>query len=432
MRGLRRLCGAGAALALALTSTGCAVLLPPSEGSADVVTTWAISGGGEEELMPGQGEKFAQRTGRRMHTQFFQNDPYKNKLWVSMGSGTPPDTFFGWGGGALHAFINAGKVADLAPAMRQHPEWRNNFLPSVMSPVDLRGGTYGIPVGGIQPVLLYFNKDVYARTGLRPPRTWNELLDQIPRLQQAGYLPISLGGADSWTYLMWEEAIVDRVAGPETFQAVLDGKPGAWLNPDIIKANTLLQDLVRSGAFGDAFASTSAELGQQRTLLASGRAAMMVHLGSGYSDLLGDNETWVREGHLGWTRFPAVEGGKGHPDNLVGNPTTFMSATAGPDQHDAVEFLRQELSSPAYTRAILERGDVPPVTGIEEQLRTSEDADYMTFVYELAKNAPHFQQSWDQALPPGPAQNVLINLQKLFLEQIGPEEFSQLMEESSR
>ncbi|RRO20403.1 extracellular solute-binding protein [Saccharopolyspora rhizosphaerae] len=432
MRGLRRLCAMGAAVALALTSTGCAVLLPPSQGSADVLTSWAISGGGEEELMPVEGEKFQQRTGRRVQTQFFQNDPYKNKLWVSMGSGTPPDTFFGWGGGALQAFIDAGKAADLAPTMREHPEWRANFLPSVMSPVDIDGGTYGIPIGGIQPVLLYFNKDVYAATGLQPPRTWNELLHQVPRLQQAGYLPIALGGADAWTYLMWEEAVVDRVAGPEAFQAVLDGEPGAWLNPDIIKANTMLQELVRTGAFGDAFASTSAELGQQRTLLASGRAAMMVHLGSGYSDLLGDDEQWVREGHLGWARFPAVEGGKGHADNLVGNPTTFMSATAGPDQQAAVDFLRQELSSPDYTRGTLERGDVPPVTGMEDELRASEDADYMTFVYELAKNAPHFQQSWDQALPPGPAQNVLINLQKLFLDQISPEEFSQLMEESSR
>lgn len=432
MRGLRRLCAMGAALAFALTSTGCAVLLPPSEGSADVVTTWAISGGGEEELMPAEGEKFQQRTGRRMQTQFFQNDPYKNKLWVSMGSGTPPDAFFGWGGGALQAFIDAGKVADLGPAMREHPEWRQNFLPSVMSPVDINGGTYGIPVGGIQPVLLYFNKDVFARVGLQPPRTWEELLDQIPEFQWAGVLPIALGGADSWTYLMWEEAIVDRVAGPEAFRDVVEGKPGAWLNPDIIKANAMLRDLVRTGAFGNAFASTSAELGQQRTLLASERAAMMVHLGSGYSDLLGDDEKWVREGHLGWAPFPAVEGGKGDPANLVGNPTTFMSATAGPDQREAVEFLRQELSSDAFTEGRLKRGDVPPVTGIEDQLRASEDAGFMTFVYDLTKNAPHFQQSWDQALPPGPAQNVLINLQKLFLDQISPEEFSQLMEESSR
>ncbi|GAB3690112.1 ABC transporter substrate-binding protein [Saccharopolyspora tripterygii] len=432
MRGLRRLSAVAAVLAAALTSTGCAVLLPPSEGSTGVITSWAISGGGEEELMPGQGERFQQRTGRPVQTQFFQNDPYKNKLWVSMGSGTPPDAFFGWGGGALEEFIEAGRVADLAPAMREHPEWRQNFLPSVMSPVDIGGGTYGIPVGGIQPVLLYFNEDVYAETGLRPPRSWNELLDQVPRLQEAGYLPIALGGADSWTYLMWEEAIVDRVAGPGAFQAVLDGEPGAWLNPDIIRANTMLQNLVRRGAFGNAFASTSAELGQQRTLLASGRAAMMVHLGSGYSDLLGDDEDWVREGHLGWAPFPAVEGGKGDPANLVGNPTTFMSATAGPDAEEAVDFLRQELSSDAFTQGRLARGDVPPVTGIEDQLRASDDADYMTFVYDLAKNAPHFQQSWDQALPPGPAQNVLINLQKLFLEQISPQEFSELMEESSR
>lgn len=433
MRGrLRRLCAIGATLSVSLVASGCAALLPPSEGNAGSLTTWAISGGGEEELMPAEAEAFEERTGRQMRTQFFQNDPYKNKLWVSMGSGNPPNTFFGWGGGTLEAFIDAGEAADLGPEMNEHPEWREKFLPSVMSPVEQRGGTYGVPVGGIQPVMLFHNKEVFEQVGVRPPKTWGEMIDLIPKFKEAGILPISLGGADSWTYLMWEEAVVDRVAGAQAFQDVLDGKPGAWMNPDIIKANRMLQDLVDMGAFGNSYSSTSAELGTQRALLNSGRAAMMLHLGSAYSELLGDDEEWVREGNLGWSAFPAVAGGKGDPDNLVGNPTTFMSVTKGPDQEETIDFLREELSSDRFVRGRLARGDVPPVRGVEDELAQSEDSEFLTDVYELTEKAPHFQQSWDQALAPRPAQEVLINLQKLFLKQITPVEFSRAMEEVSR
>ncbi|MGP4020892.1 ABC transporter substrate-binding protein [Saccharopolyspora sp. 5N708] len=433
MRGrVRRLCAVGTAILVALVSTGCTALLPPAEGSNAVLTAWAISAGGEEELLPPAAEAFERRTGKPIQVQFFQNDPYKNKLWVSMGSGNPPDAIFGWGGGPLKTFVDAGKIVDLAPQMRADPQWRQRFLPSVMGPVDQDGHTYGVPIGSIQPVVLFYNKDVFESVGLQPPRTWQQLTAAVPRLQQAGYIPISLGGADAWTYLMWEEALVDRVAGPEAFQAVLDGKPGAWQNPDIVRANRMLQDLVQQGAFGDSFTSTSAELNQQTALVTSGRAAMTLHLGSAYPTMLENAPDFVRNGRLGWLPFPAVEGGRGDPANLFGNPATFMSATTGPRQDEAVDFLRHEVSSPEYSEGTIARGEVPPVVGIEDRLRTAENSDWLLFVYDLAKNAPHFQQSWDQALPPGPAQNLLTNLQKLFLEQITAQEFSSEMEESPR
>ena len=35
------------------------------------------------------------------------------------------------------------------------------------------------------------------------------------------------------------------------------------------------------------------------------------------------------------------------------------------------------------------------------QLATSEQAPFLTFAYDMIKNAPSFQLSWDQALPAG-------------------------------
>ena len=39
------------------------------------------------------------------------------------------------------------------------------------------------------------------------------------------------------------------------------------------------------------------------------------------------------------------------------------------------------------------------------------------------QNAPHFQLSWDQALPPQQATELLTNLSQVFLGQITPDQF---------
>ena len=42
---------------------------------------------------------------------------------------------------------------------------------------------------------------------------------------------------------------------------------------------------------------------------------------------------------------------------------------------------------------------VPPVRGIDERLEQSDSAEYLEAVHEMVASAPHFQLSWDQALP---------------------------------
>jgi len=45
----------------------------------------------------------------------------------------------------------------------------------------------------------------------------------------------------------------------------------------------------------------------------------------------------------------------------------------------------------------------------------------------MVKDAPHFQLSWDQALPSDQAQPLLDNLSRIFLGEITPEQFAEAM-----
>jgi raffinose/stachyose/melibiose transport system substrate-binding protein len=70
---------------------------------------------------------------------------------------------------------------------------------------------------------------------------------------------------------------------------------------------------------------------------------------------------------------------------------------------------------------------VPVVQGIESKLEASPDKDFLTFVYGMAKNAPSFTLSWDQALSPAQGDAMLSNLDQIFLKKISPEQFASTM-----
>ena len=72
---------------------------------------------------------------------------------------------------------------------------------------------------------------------------------------------------------------------------------------------------------------------------------------------------------------------------------------------------------------MLDAGSVPPITGLEDKIAASADAEYLDFAYTMVGDAPHFQLSWDQALPPQQATELLTNLSQIFLGQITPEQF---------
>jgi len=283
-----------------------------------------------------------------------------------------------------------------------------------------------VPNNSMQPVFLFSNKDLLAQVGAQPPKTWDELMALVPKLTAAGIAPFSLGGQSKWPQLMWEEYLVDRIGGPEVFDAVAANKPGAWSDPAILDANRKIQQLVSAGGFVKGFNSISTDSNADLALLYTGKAAMYL-MGSWAFPTIKEAAPEFASGKLGYTGFPAVPGGKGNPADIVGNPANFWSVSAratGAQKQAAVKYLREGVMNDTYVDALLAGGSVPPVTGIEAKLAKTRDPQYLSYVYGLARNAPNFQLSWDQALSPGQADALLNNLDQLFLGRITPEQFS--------
>ena len=354
----------------------------------------------------------------------FGNDPYKQRLRTAINSPQAPDLFFNWGGGNLKEYVDADRIEDLTPLLDENPELRDAFLPSVLAGAELDGKTYGLPMRGMQPVMLFFNKSVLDSAGVAVPTTWDELLTAVDGLKGAGVTPIALAGNQPWTELMWAEYLLDRVGGPEVFQNIRDGKEGGWEQPEVVEAMGMLTDLIDRGAFGSDFASVGYDVGGASTILAQGDAGFHLMGSWEYTNQLGAEPEFVTSGDLGWTTFPAVTGGAGDPSNLVGNVSNFYSLTADSGNKEAAEeFLTTALTDEKYISDLIAAGDVPPVAGVRDQLEAADNADYTTFIYDQTLEAENFQLSWDQDLSADQATQMLESLSRLFLGELDAQGF---------
>lgn len=417
--GKRRFAAAAAGLAALLAfTTGCGSAGPGSK--SDGVSAWALTGAFE----PAFRTSFESA---KINGQFFGNDAYKQKIRSAVGADQAPTLIWSWGnGGMLKSWVDAGKIYDLSPDVQANPKLTSRYLPSVMKAGQLNGKTYALPNNAVQPVILFYNKDLFAQLNVQPPKTWDDLMALIPKFNNAGIAPLSIGGQSKWPELMWEEYLVDRIGGPEVFNAVAANKPGAWSDPAFLRANQMIQQLVDAKGFVNGFKSIATDSNADTALLYTNRAAMYL-MGSWAFPTIKQANPQFAQSKLGWTTFPTVPGGKGDPTDIVGNPANFwsVSAKATEDQKKtAVKYLSDDVMSDANVDKLLSLGAVPPVNGIQDKLAKTQDPQYLSFVYNMAAGAPNFQMSWDQALSPGQADALLTNLDLLFGKQITPEQFA--------
>ncbi|ARC56139.1 putative sugar-binding periplasmic protein [Frondihabitans sp. 762G35] len=361
----------------------------------------------------------------QINAQYFANDAYKTKIRTSVGAGSAPTIIYSWAGGTLDSYVKAGKVADLTS---ETASIKSKYNSSVFDLGVVDGKTYAVPMDPSYPVLLYFNKSVLAKAGVSAPTTWDELLAAIPKLKSAGVLPFALAGGSKWPELMWEEYLVDRVAGPDAIKAIAAGKKNAWSDPGIIKANTMLQQLVSAGAFGSDYNSVVADSNADAALLYTGKAAMLLQGAWAYSTFQTSAADFTKSS-LGYSNFPSVSGGKGDPANIVGNVSGYFSVSANASaaqKKTAIAYLTQGTFNDAYTKRLLDGGQVPPIKGVSSQISGGSDS-FVGKTASLIDSAPNFQMSWDQALPSAEATALLTNLDQLFTKSITPTQFSDAM-----
>ncbi|MCM2516307.1 extracellular solute-binding protein [Streptomyces griseoincarnatus] len=422
----RTLLGLAAAVPVSAALAACGGSSGPGKGGA--ATYWYLNGQPQEGVRAGAVDAFNKaHPDTQIEDTTYQNDAYKTKIKTAIGAGQAPTVIWGWGGGTLRAYAEAGQVEDLTPWFDENPDVKKGLFPSSFGAATVDGKIYAMPCETVQPIILYYNKRVFDRVKVDPPETWDDIMALVPKFNAKGIAPFALGGQSRWTNMMWLEFLFDRIGGPEVFQAAIEGEKNAWSHPDAIKALTALQDLVKADGFVKGFSSITADSNADQALLYTDRAAMMLHGAWSYGIQQADGGDFVSSDSLGFMTFPAVEGGKGDLSNTVGNPAQYLSisAKASAEQKKiAKDFFATGILQEEEVKQWIGNGSVPIRLGTEKLLAASENAEFLQFTYDIASKAKVFVQSWDQALSPTAAETLLDNIVKLFQLSISPQQFA--------
>lgn len=389
---------------------------------------WSLTGQPGEDIRKATVKRFDDANASTpIKLTSFQNDAYKTKIKTAIGAGQAPTIIWGWGGGTLRTYAEANQVEDLTSWFADHPKVKNKLFPSSFGAATVDTKIYAMPCETVAPIVLFYNKKVFDKLGVQPPKSWGEIMALVPKFNAAGVAPFSLGGQSRWTNMMWLEFLFDRIGGPEVFQAVFDGKKDAWSNPDAITALTKMQDLIKADGFIKGFSSITADSNADQALLYTGKAAMMLHGSWTYGGMQADGGDFVSGGSLGYMNFPPVEGGKGDPSDTVGNPGQYLSISSkatDAEKATAKKFFETAILDDTEVKSWIDTGSIPIVNGSDAKIAGSKDAEWLTFLYGVASGAKVFAQSWDQALSPTAAETLLDNISRLFQLSVTPQQFA--------
>ncbi len=438
-RNFLRLTAGSAAMAAGLAA--CGTSGPKSSGNTTGgaaagtgATYWFLTGQPQQTIREGQVKRFNDANAdTQLKTTQFQNDAFKQKIKTAIGAGQGPTLIWGWGGGGLKSYVDAGQVEDLTGWFGENAALKESIFPSAFGAATVNGKIYAMPVETTTPIVLFYNKSKFDEIGAEPPKSWGDILDLVPKFNEKGIAPFSLGGQSRWTNMMWLEFLFDRIGGSEVFQNIFDGKPNSWSDPSALKALEEMQKLIKAGGFIKGFSSITADSNADQALLYTGKAAMMVHGAWTYGGMKADGGKFVTDGKLGYMNFPPVDGGKGDPTSTVGNPGQYLSISSKASQADkdvAKKFLSTSTLDDASVEAWVKSGNIPVVKSAKDKLGSvtdKNDAEWLKFVYDTSANAKTFVQSWDQALSPTAAEALLDNIAKLFQLSISPQQFADSM-----
>jgi len=398
-----------------------------SAAAGGAATYWTLTGPPQEAIRKATVERFnAANPGSKIELTMFQNDAYKQKIKTALGAGQGPTILWGWGGGGLKSWVDAGQVEDLTSWFAEKPAIKDKIFPAAFGAATVNGKLYAMPGETVTPIVLYYNKRSFEQIGAQPPQSWGDILDLVPKFNAKGIAPFSLGGQSRWTNMMWLEFLFDRIGGPEVFQAAYDGQKDAWSNPASIQALTEMQKLIKANGFIKGFSSITADSNADLALLYTGKAAMMLHGAWTYGTMKASGGDFVTGGHLGYMNFPGVDGGKGDPSDTVGNPGQYYSISSKATDSakaTAKKFFEIAILDAEEQKAWIASGNIPVVKG-SDSLISGADAEWLKFQYKIASEAKSFAQSWDQALSPTAAEVLLDNIAKLFQLSISPEQFA--------
>lgn len=293
----------------------------------------------------------------------YPNEAYKTAVQVGVASNQPPDIFYNDPGEASFKFVRDGQVLDLTAAAKS-AGW-DKTLKGTLSAYTLDGKIWGLPYTQ-QSKYFYYNKEIFAKEGVKIPSSFSELLTTCKSLKAKGITPIAFGNSERWPGIHYMTILNQKVVGDAQIAADYSLKPATdklFTDPGYATALQRLKDMQDAGCFNNAVNSVSPEIA--RATFYTGKSAM-TFCGTWCLGIMNSNGF---EGKYGNFRFPKIEGGKGNQDYVISGPTGLQVSAKTANKEAAFAFLAFVASEKAQARLVSETQRIPTIASAVKGLK---------------------------------------------------------------
>ncbi|MEU8821552.1 extracellular solute-binding protein [Actinoplanes sp. NPDC048796] len=335
-------------------------------------------------------------------------DQYQAQIRTQLASGTAPDVMTVWPGngnpGATYVLAKPGYLLDLSDQ-----PWAGKLPDAFKQVAQYEGKTYNA-VFGLNGIGAVYNDEALAKSGLKAPTTWTELLKFCGDAAGKGTPAFALGIQDNWvTQLVLYALAATTVFGADKdFDAKLQSGQATFANSQWTTAMAKYQEMDKAGCFQKNPLGTSYEASQ--TLAATGKTLGIVQ-GNWIIGLLKQKNP---NGKFTMTPLPATD-----------DPASFlMPAASGAgygvnakakNKDLALKFITFIMSPEGMKLFTEKQGSLPTLpdagTTVDPGLK-----QLTTFVQEN-KTVPFMDQLWPNAKV---QQTMLSGLQEVFSKQATP------------
>ena len=357
-------------------------------------------------------KRYEASSGKTVEARAVANDKFKTDLKTARTAGRLPDVFHTWGGGALGSLAEAGIVADMTERVPEAVKAR--LHPSALAFVSHEGRLYALPAD-FSLVVMWYNKEMFAREGVEVPKTFEELVSACKRLKAKGITPIALGNQHRWPGCFYFSYLAMRIGGMEPIAKAEQGEGAGFADASFVGAGKKLRELVEAGAFGEGF-STLTDTDARGSFFTEKSAMMLMG-----TWLLAHVQKEAPAGFadkLGCFAFPMVKGGKGSPRAVLGGVNAGYAVSAKASDMDGAVGLAIELVSEKSSRAWAGTGRIPALKReAAEEMLAKETLPAAQILYD----ADAVQLYYDQLLNPALAEVHKDTTEALFLGTLSPE-----------
>ncbi len=350
---------------------------------------------------------------------FMGSELFPPGLIPALKAGKGPDIFgAGTGPGQPEAIIEAGLVTDLTPYYFKLG-WGKIIPPTIVNYTSSDGKLWAVG-DSVEHTGMIYNKEIFAKLGLKVPETYDEFVKVAEALKAAGYtIPIGLGGADKWPISHWQSMLFGYFAGPKGIDNVMFGE-GRWDQLEFIEASRLFQKMAQEGYFGP----YSLAVGYVEVM--DDFWAEKIPMTFTGTFVIGDAFAKLGDEGLrkfGVFHFPPLKGQKIFPTEDIGAGWYISKSCKYPDvAADVITFLLFHRES---RKQLLESGFVPvgPLEDLLKEVKIpSLLAEFFEIVDKYRRNGT-IHAFLDTVQPDNVTQVIYDGLQALIAGKMTPEQF---------